>query len=199
MTRKAGTRDSSLIVIASEGERTEPEYFEALRDEYYNSRIQVIFLHPSDSAPKYVIDELNQYKKEFGLNLKKGDELWVLIDKDRWDRFLNEIAEECRSNEFHLALSNPCFEIWLLLHLKNLSQCTRGDRDLICRDKQSLKQCMMSILQSYTGAGIQRELLLPHVRRAITYARALDANPQDRWPLRPGTRVYLVAEKIIRM
>ncbi len=49
------------------------------------------------------------------------DELWICIDADHWirgshQRELAEVLRQCRSNGYGVAISNPCFEVWLLLH-----------------------------------------------------------------------------------
>jgi hypothetical protein len=38
---------------------------------------------------------------------------------------------------------------------------------------------------------------LPFVNKAVARARKLDIHPEQRWSLQLGTRIYLLAEKII--
>ena len=61
--------------------------------------------------------QLNDYKEQYAL--EADDELWLVIDKDRWtEAMLSRVATECAQDEYmHMALSNPCIELWLLLHL----------------------------------------------------------------------------------
>ena len=49
--------------------------------------------------------------------LKKTDETWLVIDMDQWplDQ-LEEVFARCQCSGFSLAVSNPKFEYWLLLH-----------------------------------------------------------------------------------
>ena len=74
--RISGTRDASLFVIATEGQNTEPKYFEALRssDAYANPRIHVKIIKSEDgkSSPKYMFDSLNEFKREF--RIREDDE-----------------------------------------------------------------------------------------------------------------------------
>jgi RloB-like protein len=117
--RKSGFRDAKLIVIATEGVQTEHVYFEGVRQKYQRPNLHIELLKRTDaghSSPKHVITELNVFKKEY--HLVKGDELWMVIDKDRWlDEHLSEVTQECSQKNYYCAVSVPCFEIWILLHL----------------------------------------------------------------------------------
>ena len=120
--RREAFRDARLIVIASEGKDTERIYFKALAKEYTNPRVHVHILERSEaeqnnSSPEHVLKQLNDYKEQYAL--EADDELWLVIDKDRWtEAMLSRVATECTQDEYmHMALSNPCIELWLLLHL----------------------------------------------------------------------------------
>ena len=119
-------RDSKLIIIAVEGNRTEKQYFSIFRKT--RSQIKILSSDDNRSAPEYVLDRLISYKKEYDLD--DNDELWLMIDVDRWgDRKLSEIAMHANQRGFDMAVSNPCFEVWLYLHFSfisgNISNCGR--------------------------------------------------------------------------
>jgi RloB-like protein len=46
------------------------------------------------------------------------DEVWCVFDVDQHER-LAAAREQARANGIHVALSNPCFELWLLLHFRD--------------------------------------------------------------------------------
>ncbi len=107
------------IVIAMEGTKKEPNYFSAVKKTYRTTSLDIVLLKREDtvSAPKHVIKELHKFKKENKLNY--NDELWLVIDKDRWPEVqLSQVSADCSTNGYFLALSNPRFELWLLLHFK---------------------------------------------------------------------------------
>lgn len=123
--RREAFRDARLIVIASEGKDTERIYFKALAKEYTNPRVHVHILErheneQNNSSPEHVLKQLNDYKGQY--DLESDDELWLVIDRDRWtDAMLSHVAKECAQDDYlHVALSNPCFELWLLLHLVDI-------------------------------------------------------------------------------
>ena len=85
-TRPSGFRDSRLIVIASEGSNTEPAYFEAVRDHLLarasRVHVEVLRREAGPSAPEYVIGQLDDFRKNW--KFSGDDELWAVIDYDRW-------------------------------------------------------------------------------------------------------------------
>ena len=196
-------RDARLIVIASEGKDTERIYFKALAKEYTNPRVHVHILERSEaeqnnSSPEHVLKQLNDYKEQYAL--EADDELWLVIDKDRWtEAMLSRVATECAQDEYmHMALSNPCIELWLLLHLvPEEQQQWLENRRTSRRTDPYLKMRLRQEMGSYHEAAYDAQMLIVHVEEAIERAKALDKNPADRWPQTLGTRVYLLAESVM--
>ncbi len=209
-SRNEGVLDSRLIVIAAEGERTEKIYFEALRAFARNSRVHIKILerddeHKHNSAPEYVLEQLTEYKNENAL--EPDDELWLVIDRDDWKQAaLRVVAQKCTQDEaMHLALSNPCFELWLMLHLTDVASLSEEEKKRILENKHDgsndpyLKREMRRLMKgSYNEAKYNAFILVPHVHEAISRAEQLDEHKKARWPQELGTRVYLLAQSILR-
>jgi hypothetical protein len=49
------------------------------------------------------------------------DEVWCVCDVDEHPR-LTEALQRATENDIKVALSNPCFELWALLHLREQSE-----------------------------------------------------------------------------
>ena len=193
--RREAFRDARLIVIASEGKDTERIYFKALAKEYTNPRVHVHILERSvdeqnNSSPEHVLKQLNDYKNLY--DLEADDELWF-------------VATECALEvSMHMALSNPCFELWLLLHLEDAASLTPEEQMLWMENRRKsknadpyLKVRLRQKMGSYHESSYDALSLIVHVKDAIERARALDKNPNDRWPQTLGTRVYLLAESVM--
>ncbi len=207
--RREAFRDARLIVIASEGKDTERIYFKALAKEYTNPRVHVHILErcedeQNDSNPQNVLMQLNDCKEKYAL--ESDDELWLVIDKDQWkDKMLSRVAAECSQEvSMHMALSNPCFELWLLLHLEDAASLAPEEQQLWMENRRKsksadpyLKVRLRKKMGSYHESAYDAPSLLAHVEVAIERARALDKNPADRWPQTLGTRVYLLAESVM--
>ena len=207
--RREAFRDARLIVIASEGKDTERIYFKALAKEYTNPRVHVHILERSEdeqnnSSPEHVLKQLNDYKSQY--ELEADDELWLVVDKDRWtEAMLSRVATECSQEvAMHMALSNPCFELWLLLHLEDAASLTLEEQMLWMENRRKsknadpyLKVRLRQKMGSYHESAYDAQMLIANVETAIEQARALDKNPADRWPQTLGTRVYLLAESVM--
>ena len=207
--RREAFRDARLIVIASEGKDTERIYFKALAKEYTNPRVHVHILERSEdeqnsSSPEHVLKQLNDYKGHY--ELESDDELWLVVDRDRWtEAMLSRVATECAQNNFmHVALSNPCIELWLLLHLVDATLLTSEEEQLWMDNRRKsknadpyLKVRLRQEMGSYHESSYDAKMLIEHVDIAIARAEALDKNPADRWPQTLGTRVYLLAESVM--
>ena len=207
--RQEAFRDARLIVIASEGKDTERIYFKALAKEYTNPRVHVHILERSvdeqnNSSPEHVFKQLNDYKNLY--DLEADDELWLVVDKDQWkDKMLSRVASECALEvSMHMALSNPCIELWLLLHLVDVSLLTHEEHLQWLENRRKsrntdpyLKVRLRQEMGSYHESAYDAQMLIANVETAIERARALDRNPADRWPQTLGTRVYLLAESIM--
>ncbi len=203
--RKSGFREFKLIVIATEGTHTEKQYFEAMAspEHYFNPRVHIEVLDrlTEASSPKHVLELLNAFKSEYALG--KEDELWMVIDLDRWhNRELSSVAARCVQKNYKLAVSNPCFEFWLLLHFKSLDDYTDAElvemaaNRRVTKERTWLDKELVNVLGSYNKSAIEPARFLPFVDQAIIRAKVLDVSPEHRWPNTLGSRVYLLAESI---
>ena len=207
--RREAFRDARLIVIAAEGKDTERIYFKALAKEYTNPRVHVHILERSvdeqnNSSPEHVLKQLNDYKSQY--ELEADDEIWLVVDKDRWtEAMLSRVATECSQEvAMHMALSNPCFELWLLLHIEDAASLTPEEQMLWMENRRKsknadpyLKVRLRQKMGSYHESSYDALSLIAHIEDAIERAKTLDKNPTDRWPQTLGTRVYLLAESVM--
>lgn len=204
-SRPSGVRDAKLIVIAAEGTVTEGHYFNDLASPryFFNPRIHVEVLEREDraSAPEHMIAQLDAFKKKY--RLRAIDELWLVIDVDRWgDAKLSHIGTQCEQKKYALAVSNPCFELWLLLHHKSVADYTEEEQEELLENRSvgsrtRLEAELVEIVGQYNKSNLDSDDYLPHVERAIRNARAADKNPEHRWPNGLGSRVYRLVEKVM--
>lgn len=174
-----------------------------------NPRVHVHILERNDneinnSSPEHVLKQLNDYKDQY--ELESDDELWLVVDRDRWtEAMLSQVATECaQDNYMHMALSNPCIELWLLLHLVDVTLLPPEELLLWMENRRKsknadpyLKVRLRQEMGSYHESDYDAKMLITHVEVAIARAKALDNNSTDRWPQTFGTRVYLLAESIM--
>lgn len=110
---KEGLRDDRLFIVGCDDTYAPEQYFGFFKI----PRIQVKVIPTTDgtSVAQQVLDRLIAFDHE------PDDEIWMLLDTDHCTRgthlksFLPAIKEAQRKG-VKVALSKPCFEIWLLLH-----------------------------------------------------------------------------------
>ncbi|MBU0487433.1 MAG: RloB family protein [Bacteroidetes bacterium] len=127
-------KDAKKVYIFCEGEDTEIKYFRYFQG--FSSNIDIIPIPNSDgqsdpqklkenaellffgnatTLPKYCL--IDEYK----------DEVWFVIDTDRWNtgNKIQILKDFCKSknkqtNQWFTVQSNPCFELWLYYHFKEV-------------------------------------------------------------------------------
>ena len=178
-------RYKRMFVLSTEGTITEPQYFSMFNND--TTVLHVKILKNRGSAPPKVLKELKIYLKEN--ELRPGDEAWLVVDKDRWtDIQLNTLHNwSIKNDQYGLAVSNPKFEYWLLLHFED-GNGIRSSRD--CSDK------LKRHLPNY-DKGIQPEKLRPYISDAISRAESKDRPTCTDWPHNTGTTIYRLVKALI--
>lgn len=207
-TRSEGKKSARLVIIATEGTDTEPVYFEAVKADLCSSNVHVEVLKREEggSNPENVYYQLQIFKDEY--NIADDDELWVVVDRDKqsWtEKMLSEIALYCHQGKnLRFCVSNPCFELWLLLHLEDVASYSPDELQQLRENRKTtktgptwLKRKMRQLLGSYSESNYDVSRILPTIDAAIDRAVKLDVNPTDRWPQDIGTRVYLLVRSIM--
>jgi len=193
----------TLFVIATEGQNTEPQYFEGLQS-IANERVYIEILQrrKSDSAPKYIFQQLSRFKSDY--SLRPTDELWMVIDRDLWpDSSLSTVAQECKNKRFRLAVSNPSFELWLLLHLKDIEEYSVSERlelqknPKVNKNRTKLERELIKLCQGYNKSKLKFDTFRSGIQKAIFRAERLHVNKNERWPQSLGSHVYILVKKIL--
>jgi RloB-like protein len=164
-------RDDRLFLIGCDDRYAPVQYFEFL--EIPRVRIVVDPTLDTRSAPQHVLRRL--IDKREAMKLEEDDECWLVLDTDHnvqaghIANFARTI-QEARAQGIQVALSCPCFELWLLMH-----HATEADVAglYICGEMQDL-------IRSKTGSYNKTKLRREHygdgsAAEAILRAERLDA------------------------
>jgi hypothetical protein len=127
LRRRGAVREPKRrFLIVCEGSRTEPLYFRALSREFRNQLVE-IEIEGQGQAPKSLVERAAARKKEAEREARsrrdlflRFDEVWCVFDVDE---HLNiaEARQQARDNGIQVAISNPRFELWVLLHFQEQS------------------------------------------------------------------------------
>lgn len=190
-------RDYKLFAIVCEGSKREPQYFNVFQ--YLSTKIKVdiieqhvtdnelFSIHESKSSPKWVLDRAISYISKN--DLKDEDELWFVIDVDRWSheqiRALYYYCEQYKN--WNLVISNPCFEVWLYFHKK---ETIENPELLTCKDFKTA----ISLLDK--GGYYYLNFILD-IKQAIHNSKKADSDSKHFFPNANETKVYLLGEALI--
>lgn len=104
--------------IYCEGAKTEPAYFKALNDHFDRVQLEVT---PVGGDPQYVarkaIERLLRNRRGRQSSFEEADQVWAVFDRDRHATYAAAL-DSCRRAGVRVASSDPCFELWLALHLE---------------------------------------------------------------------------------
>jgi hypothetical protein len=199
MDRAVQDRDARLYFLIVEGAKTEPSYFHALEEHNlvprHRVKLHVFSPDGNASAPTYLIGKAEAVAGERVTGA--DDELWLVFDVDRHsgsDRLTQVIhaSQEASGRGWNVAISNPCFEVWLLLH-------TRNDLASVTEYGDSAEAALRSELGSYDKRRTPAPCLNAEaLAQAMDRARRGDTDPVNPVPNLPGTRLYRLFESIFR-
>lgn len=123
--RRAPFREPKpVILIVCEGEKTEPQYLRGFERQCRNARLVIQIAPEHGIAPKALVDAAKRRKTEAArvANRQRDknlefDSVWCVFDIDDHSR-VPDARQMARDNGIELAISNPCFELWLALHFR---------------------------------------------------------------------------------
>ncbi|WP_438035311.1 RloB family protein [Sorangium sp. So ce204] len=199
LDRTVQERDARLYFLFVEGAKTEPAYFYALEECNLVPRHRVkLHVYPPDknaNAPRYLIGKAEEVAKLTIMGA--DDEMWLVFDVDcrsgstRVTQVIQS-SEDATRRGWNVAVSNPCFELWLLLHFSD-------DLTTVTESGDSVEAAIRSILGGYDKCRTPvRCLSAEALKQAVARARTGDVEPSSPIPILPGTRVYRLIESVWR-
>ena len=109
------------ILIVSEGEKTEPLYFNGLRN-YINNKygkygdgIQNKPIIQTEGEGKSTVNLVREAQKLEKRGNRKYNQVWIVFDKDDFSDF-DDAIRLAESLGYHAAWNNRSFEYWIFLH-----------------------------------------------------------------------------------
>jgi hypothetical protein len=115
-----------IFLIVTEGEKTEPNYFNRLRDCLKLTVNVVKVVHPEGTDPITLTEAAIKHRDDRQKEAIKSstivayDEVWVIFDLEKPHDQRRQLAQQAKTLKgvkgIHFAVSDPAFEYWLLLH-----------------------------------------------------------------------------------
>ncbi len=212
--------EHKFIIIACEGESTEPQYFNHIKENMetkINIKMEILNrdkAHQGSSSPTQVTQTLQsltherlQEIKEKNLSLDSFDIYWIVIDRETQEskiRNLEKALEICKEEEYNVALTNPNFEFWLLLHLENIEQYNYEDLAKNRKPSKKAKRFIEKELSQRLEGGYGKKkggfnvniMTIENIKRAIEQ-EGLFANSVEEIKYSLGSNVGRLVEEIL--
>lgn len=113
------------FLLYCEGEVTEPNYFKDLARFLRSSLIEVEIADEQRKDPKKLVELAKARRDSAQRDARRAsddslryDEVWCVFDGDEHAR-LKAAVDQATAISIDLAVSNPCFEIWVLIHFQD--------------------------------------------------------------------------------
>jgi hypothetical protein len=189
-----------LFTIVCEGQNTEPDYFRALRAVVRETRVELVII-PAVGVPMTIAQRSATLARQAGLagrrrkvaSYEENDEIGAVFDRDEHPGY-EEAVRVCEASRVGVARSNPCFELWLILHHGNFDRPDGRD---------AVQGHLESLCPEYDAARGKRPdctRLIPHIgdaeNRAERQLAACEAEGSPYGP--PSTTVFALTRSIRR-
>jgi len=194
LDRKEGNRrPRNHVLVVTEG-TTEKQYFSGLKERGCNVAILVpgSSVTDAENIVRYCVKQMDHYE----IDPNDGDLAICVFDFDNnTHQNLRRAAEIAHGHQIILAVSNPCFELWMAMHFTNVDRCLTA---------KELSSLVGRYIRGYSKSGNYNGILSPLRDKALQRADRL-------WGLinlkddsiteipNPGTNVHIAVQSIAKL
>lgn len=193
---KVSRKTKKIILVGAEGKnQTERKYFKAFNQ--VQSEYKIMAGKGNNTDPVGVVEDLLKSAKQEELDLKDGDILACFIDvdfKNGRDQELRAAMKLARQNNISVFLSNPCFEIWYLLHFRYSTKLYGSNEEVIKE--------LGCYISDYSKSKDVYNLIENKIDQALLNTKRLESyhlenGTNDRLKKLPSTEAYKLIEMIL--
>lgn len=180
-SRKRSARKS--ITVVCEGKETEPNYFKSLK---YDLRLSMydVKIIPGITDPLNLVQRGISEKEKS--DYKDIDEVWCVLDKEQYGQNPNfdNAVKLALTNGISLAVTNPAFELWYLLHFEYTDAPFNNATEVIKR--------LLKFIPKYEKNMEVYPLISENTKNGIDHAKRIKKNRTKNWDSFPNpcTTVY---------
>jgi len=214
MPKKRNKEEKPLLPVLHiycEGEKTEPNYLHGyIAQRFSGSRLlQVIKIEKTNkNTPVQLVEEAINKQKQQQKSGATEDIFWVVYDRESKQKYADALHTEARhkanAKKIKIALSNVCFEVWILLHFQS-SVPSYFNYDDLRKNSQLCEYFRQQGLSDYDkGSQDIFKIVSPHIETARKRAKQLntqtqnsaDASAKEPHQFNPYTDVYKLLDAI---
>lgn len=193
LRRRAPQRDElARFVIFCEGTLTEPLYLKAFASLEKVRDVATLDIRGMGCDPRRLVEHAKEAKRLERRQQTGSTSYWCVFDVEapRPHARLSDAVQMARDNDISVAISNPCFELWLVLHHTDRDRWINNDdcRGLLRQfDNSQGKRLVGDVYMSLRYEAIKRAK-----RLAALHASASRVRPDDN----PSSSLYCLLEAI---
>lgn len=181
------------FLVVCEGERTEPEYLRGLNKHFSRAIVELDI--PAEHGVPLTLVKIARRRKEnaskearrTGDDFHAYDQVWCAFDIDEHPN-VNDAKQLAGAHAIDLAISNPCIELWLLLHFRDNPGM---------RHRHDLQSMMRDHVAGY-DKGVSFDAYLPGYEEAVQRAQRIEreAEEQGEEGRNPSTSIWKLTQAL---
>jgi len=186
-----------LIILATEGKnKTETLYFTQL--EKKQDKYHFIFASSNDTDPSGIINAAAKEARKQEISIKDGDFSAAVFDIDLDLNKINNIENTinfAKKKNVELYSSNPCFELWYLLHFAYSTKSYGSNLEVIKELRKYIpnyekNRCDFNILDPLSYKAIANAKQMQKKVKEVNDGNICLVN-------NPNTDIYILVEKVL--
>lgn len=187
--RSSNIRDQKKVMVIIGDGPSECTYFDSFSDMIGK---RILTVKCGECGRVQIIKKTKGFVRANGINVRSGDRVAIVTDEDLRYTFDEIVAfqKDCEKEGFELYLSNISFEVWLLMHYKQLNRPYTQDE-------------LEEELQKYLGHAYVKSKGIPFDRKMLDFAlrnasEKLDDNDKNVncFERNPSTMVHKLIETL---
>lgn len=177
--RQSVLEERWTMLILTNGERSERDYLNGLKLQHGRSLGMVTVLF-DNKAPDALVAQAAKLRRENFYN-----DAWIVCDVDEFE--IDGAAAISQRQNVAIAWSNPCFEVWLIIHFREGCSPLQNGRDAEVKLKQ--------LLPGYDKSNLNFDHFKPNVRVAVERSMRLGDAPTDNPSTSVGALVKFLLDR----
>lgn len=201
-------RYTMFMLIVCEDQVTEPYYFKQFKNKFPDETVYLREIG-TGKKPKGIIEQTIRERDKLAVEARKlVDEVWAVFDKDDEGSnattlaSFNDAWKLAEQENINIAFSNEVFELWLLLHFKDVDSNVPIPRSAIYSAIESsiisFETHKLFVYKHGKADVIDAVTILGNQRRAIERAEKLLEKQKGKQPIdsNPSTTVHILVRKL---
>ena len=194
LRRRAPQRDElARFVIFCEGKLTEPLYLKAFASMHEVRSVATLDIRGMGCDPRKLVEEARDAKRQERPQSTGSTKYWCVFDVEAPMKHarLSEAVQMARDNDISVAISNPCFELWLVLHYTDHQRWINNDD--CCSLRRQHDNSQGKSLDGAVYMPLRHQAIKRAKRLATLHASATREHPKDN----PSSSLYHLLEAIV--